>query len=110
MLETNYELIEIKKKARSNKAKIWQDIVHRLDHVSEINLYHISKITKSNDVVVVPGKVLGDGVLTHSVTIGALSYTKSAKNKIKEAGGISFSIPELITKYPEGNGVKIIVG
>ena len=27
MLETNYELIEIKKKARSNKAKIWQDIV-----------------------------------------------------------------------------------
>ena len=33
-----------------------------------------------------------------------------AKNKIKEAGGISFSIPELITKYPEGNGVKIIVG
>ena len=48
MLETNYELIEIKKKARSNKAKIWQDIVQRLDHVSEINLYHISKITKSN--------------------------------------------------------------
>jgi len=110
MLETNYELIEIKKKARSNKAKIWKDIVIRLNNVSEINLRHISKITKPNDVVVVPGKVLGDGMLTHSVTIGALSYTTSAKNKIKEAGGNSFSIPELITKYPEGNGIKIIVG
>ena len=62
---------------------------------AEVNLGKLDKLTKANDTVVVPGKVLGDGELTHPITIAALAFSKSAEEKIKKAGCKKMFIGEL---------------
>lgn len=51
-----------------------------------VNLWEINKNTKKGDSVMVPGKVLGEGKLDHSVNISAKSFSDSARKKMKEAG------------------------
>jgi large subunit ribosomal protein L18e len=93
------------------KIKIWRRISKKLSssRKSRIspNLYRINKKTKENDVVVIPGKVLGIGDLNHKITIACLDYSKSAKQKIEASGSKLLSIEELLEQNPKGSGVKI---
>jgi len=52
--------------------------------------------------------VLGAGLLRHSVTVAAFSFTKSARQKIAQAGGRCVDIKELVELNPKGSGVKIV--
>jgi len=52
-----------------------------------INVGKLAKMSKPGTVVVVPGKVLGDGTIKHIVDVVALSFSQSALQKIKAAGG-----------------------
>ena len=56
------------------------------------------------------GKVLGAGVIEHSITIGAVSFSETARVKIKNAGGTVMLIEKLVETNPDGKGVKIFVG
>jgi len=73
-----------------------------------VNLSRINRHTSEGDVVVVPGKVLGAGLLRHPVTVAAFAFTRSARQKILEAGGKCLDIRELVELNPKGSGVKII--
>lgn len=53
----------------------------------ETNIKKIAKFSKAGDIVVVPGKVLGEGMIDHAVEVVALSFSTSAKTKIERAGG-----------------------
>ena len=53
----------------------------------KVNLWKINKYTKKGEAVIVQGKVLGEGLLEHPVSIAAESFSESAKKKIKGAGG-----------------------
>lgn len=76
----------------------------------EVNVGKISKLTKENDIVLVPGKLLGDGLIDHPVTVGALSASKSAIKKIVEAGGTFLPLTEFVERFPEGSNVKVLGG
>lgn len=103
---------DLKKKAYENKAPIWKDIARRLERPaqswSEVNIRRLAQHTKKNDVVIVPGKLLGSGNVDFPVTVAAFSFSESAKNKIAKAGGKSLTIQDLVDKYPSGKGVRII--
>ncbi|MHA2008886.1 MAG: 50S ribosomal protein L18e [Promethearchaeota archaeon] len=93
------------------KIKIWRKISKKLsgprkNRISP-NLHRINKKTKENDVIVIPGKVLGIGELDHTLTIACLDYSGSVKKKIESSGSKLISIEELLEKNPNGNGVKI---
>ena len=53
----------------------------------EVNINKIALHSKPNSVVVVPGKVLASGEIKHKVDVVALSFTETAKKKIKASGG-----------------------
>jgi large subunit ribosomal protein L18e len=93
------------------KIKIWQTISKKLSNRRKTrvtpNLYRINKKTSQNDVVVVPGKVLGRGDLDHKITIACLTCSKSAREKIEASGSKLISIEELLEQNPKGSGVKI---
>jgi len=113
---TNPELIELirllKKKSRENEAKIWRDLAERLSKPRRrrvvVNLSRINRYTKDGDEVVVPGKVLGAGVIDHPIKVAAFSFSEQARFKIKRAKGRCLSIPDLIKLNPKGSNVKII--
>jgi large subunit ribosomal protein L18e len=93
------------------KRRIWKKVSKKLsgprrDKI-EANLYRINKKTKENDVIVVPGKVLGVGEIDHKLTIACLNCSKTARKKIETSGSKLLSIEELLEQYPEGKDVKV---
>jgi large subunit ribosomal protein L18e len=114
--KTNIRLIrlieDLKRYAREHEANIWKEIGRRLESPSknyaQVNLSRINRYTKLNDVTVVPGKVLGAGVLDHPVTVAAVNFTDLAQRKIRATGGAVMTIEELLEASPKGSNVKII--
>lgn len=93
------------------KKRIWKKVSKKLSGPKknrvEANLYRINKKTKDNDVIVIPGKVLGVGELEHKLTIACLDCSKAAKKKIENSGSKIISIEELMELNPEGKNVKV---
>lgn len=93
------------------KRRIWKKVSKKLSgprrEKVEANLYRINKKTKENDVIVVPGKVLGVGEIDHKLTIACLNCSKTARKKIETSGSNLLSIEELLKQNPEGKDVKV---
>ena len=105
-------IINLKEKSYTEKAAIWKDIAHKLERSTrrhaEVNLSQINRHSKTDELVLVPGKVLGSGVLDHKVQIAALNFSEKAKDKIDNAGGKCLEINQLMEKNPTGSNVRII--
>jgi large subunit ribosomal protein L18e len=103
---------ELKRASTKNNAPIWAKLAEYALKPSiarrDINLYRIGQLTKDNDTVVFPGKVLGTGNIPHKITISSFSISESAANKIIESGGILVSFSDLIEKNPTGKGVVLL--
>jgi large subunit ribosomal protein L18e len=97
---------------KNSKAPIWRALQEELEgpraNRREINIARLAQITKANEVLVVPGKVLGTGSLGHKLTVCAFSLSEGAAKKIKEAGGKVVTFDDLINIYPDGKGVRIV--
>jgi len=113
---TNPELIELirflKRQSRENKSKIWREIAESLAKPRRksmaVNISRLKRCTQKNDVVAVPGKVLGSGEINQPITVAAFAFSGNAKAKIKAAKGKCLSLFELANKNPKGSSVKII--
>ena len=113
---TNPELLEVinflKKQCREKDAEIWWDIAERLAKPRKrgivVNLSRLNRFTHRSETVVVAGKVLATGRLSHPVTVAAFAYSAKAREKITAARGKCLSLFDLIKKNPKGSNVKII--
>ncbi|MCS7116776.1 MAG: 50S ribosomal protein L18e [Nitrososphaerota archaeon] len=107
-------IFRLRKASSKGRYKIWEVAAEYLSkHRSRrpcVNIGKISRLTKEGDRVLVPGRVLGGGVIDHGIIIGAYSFTESAKRKILKAGGEALHILEFVEKYPDGSGVILIGG
>lgn len=111
--KTNPHLIELirnlKKLSAKENANIWRRIANELEkstrRMREVNVFQINRVTKENDTIIVPGKVLGQGEMSHKVNVAGFRFSESAKNK---ANVNAITIQELMKKNPKGTGVKII--
>jgi len=103
---------ELKKSSKKNKAPIWAKLAELAVKPSSVkrivNITRISRLTKENDVIIVPGKVLGTGILLHKITLCSFSISNSAAKKILGAGGKILSFKEMVEKFPTGKDVVII--
>jgi large subunit ribosomal protein L18e len=114
--KTNPHILDLisglKKQSRESEAPLWRDIAHRLTRPTrqyiEVNLSRLDRYTLDKDLVLVPGKVLGAGEISHSLTVAALGFSAGAKDKITAAGGSCLTIEELMSKNPDGARVKIM--
>ncbi len=103
---------DLKKHSYSQESKIWRRVALDLEKPARdrrvVNLSRLNRFTKANEVVVVPGKVLGAGSIEHSITVAAFSFSGNAKSMIEKAKGKCLSIKELIEKNPKGKDVRVI--
>jgi len=95
-----------------NKVRIWKDIAERLSKSSkfkaEVNVGKIERYVNENEIALIPGKVLGSGDISKPITVAALNFSETAREKITKAGGRCISIEELIEINPEGSNVRIL--
>lgn len=114
--KTNPKIIQLitdlKQKSYTENVALWKDVARRLERPTrrqaEVNLSQINRYTTPQEVVLVPGKVLGSGILDHQVQVAALSFSKKAEEKITTVGGECLDIMDLMEKNPTGSGVRII--
>jgi len=103
---------DLKRASTKNSAPIWAKLAEYALKPSvarrDLNLNRIGQLTKENDVVVFPGKVLGTGNIPHKITLFSFSISDSAANKIIESGGKLISHSDLIEQNPTGKGVVLL--
>ena len=97
---------------KKNKVPIWKAVIKELSRSRsnrrEVNIGQLAHVTKDKEVVIVPGKILGSGEISHKLTVWCLNISEVATKKILESGGKILPLDSLIKKYPDGKGVRII--
>jgi large subunit ribosomal protein L18e len=105
-------ILSLRNASQRNKAPIWRALQDELAgpraNRREINVRRLAEITKADEVVVVPGKVLGNGNLGHKLTVCAFSISETAAKKIIDSGGKVIAFDDLINNHPDGRGVRLI--
>ena len=103
-------IAELKSAARQG-ADVYQDIADRLEAPrrthAEVNLGRIERYAREEETVVVPGKVLGSGVLTKDVTVAAVDFSGTARTKIDQVGE-TLLLEQLLEKNPDGSDVRVM--
>ena len=103
---------ELKDASKKNEAPIWSKIAKNAlksnSNKKTINLKKIDRLTDDGNAVVISGKILGTGKLSHKVLVSSFSISNSAAKKIKESGGEILKFSDMIQRFPSGKGVKII--
>lgn len=107
--KTNSELVETLILAEKNR--LW-DLVKKLSTPARkriaLNLDEIDKKAKDGEIILVPGKVLGNGNVSKKIKIVALGFSSSAEEKLKKAKCDIKTIKEEIEKNKTLKGVRII--
>ena len=102
---------DLKQASKKNEAPIWSRLADLALKPSSakrvVNLSRINKTTKDNDILFVPGKVLGTGNISHKITLSSFSMSVTAAKKIIQTGGSIITYSDMIKKYPTGKGVII---
>ena len=113
--KSNSELVktidDLKKASRENDAPLWRSIALKLEGSSRnwhnVNVSKLEYNVDKNGKAIIPGKLMGTGILTKKVTVAAYSFTHSAKEKVEAAGGKCFTYSEMIKKSPKGTDVPV---
>lgn len=104
---------ELNKYAKDYNAPVWSYVAEILSRPARkrvvVNLSKLNRYVNDGDVVVVPGKVLGGGILTKKITLATVSISLTALEKVKESGSRVIHIRDLVKECPKGSGVKVII-
>lgn len=110
--KTNPELIDLIKelKIAGREKNIWKDIAKRLERSKkvQVNVGKLAKIVNNDEIALVPGKVLGAGEITKSISVAALSFSDAAYQKLLASGSEAMSIKDLLKNNPDVNRIRIV--
>ena len=105
-------IAELKAVAREAESDVWLDVAARLEKPrrthAEVNLGRIDRYARDDETVVVPGKVLGSGVVRAGYTVAAVDFSSSAAEKIRQADGEAISLEPAIERNPDGTEVRVV--
>ena len=97
---------------KADQPKIWRTVAKQINaplrSKKVLNVDQLNLLANEGETIVIASKVLGSGVLTKKITVGALNYSNEAKRKITAAGGKALSIDELWSKNPKGTNIRIL--
>lgn len=110
--QTKTIITALKRLAIEQQRPLWKRVATDLEKPTRqrriVNLWKLEKEAKEGDVIIIPGKVLGDGVLTKRLTIAAAQYSAEAKRKLAAGGSSVLTIEELLRKHADGKNIRII--
>lgn len=110
--KNNQLLISLIETLSKEKKPVWKRTMRELQRPTrdrvEVNLSKIQAYSEDGGTVLVPGKVLGSGMLTKKLTVAAFSFSKSAKDLITASGGKAVTIESLHKSNPAGKGVQLL--
>ncbi len=94
----------LEKTSRKSKSTLWLDIATRIAKPrrqrASVNLWKLDNLARifKGKTLVVPGKVLGNGVISEKANIVAFEFSDSAEEKIKKAGGKAILLENAVSE------------
>ncbi len=86
----------------SSNAKLWKDVYKYASKPKRrrvaVNLKRLDRFAGEGERIIVPGKVLAVGKVSHKFSIAAIEYSGSAREKLERAGCKLESIQSMIDK------------
>ncbi len=105
-------LDELRRTARKTGASAWLKVAEELEKPRRarrvVNISKINRYARENEMVIVPGVVLGAGSIDKKVTVVALRASRTALRKLREAGCTFMTISEALKVNPTASNVRII--
>lgn len=105
-------ILKLEKAGRKEKCQLWVTAAELLAlprrRMVQVNVGKIEKLSADGQVALVPGKLLGDGIIEKKLSIAAYECTPGAKKKVEAAGGVVMPIEELFAKNPKGTGILLV--
>ena len=102
----------LRKESTLSKTALWDRIADDLEKPTrerrEVNLSKLSRYSQPNETIVVPGKVLGAGTISHALVIAALNFSGKARTQIEKAAGKVLTLEEMLKQNPKGKNVRIL--
>ncbi|MCK4484823.1 MAG: 50S ribosomal protein L18e, partial [Candidatus Thorarchaeota archaeon] len=81
----------LKKTSTKYDVRIWKRVAELIARPARkratVNVGKIGRHTRAGDIIVVPGKILGSGIIPHKVTVAAMNASTTARSAIVNAGG-----------------------
>lgn len=111
---TNLQVLidNFKKQANGFESALFRRVADELSRPTRnrrvVNLAKINKVTKADETIVVPGKVLGNNVIEHKVTIAAYAFSKQALEMINKSESKAVYLEEFVKEDPKGKKIRII--
>ncbi len=106
-------LILLKRQSRTPGGRIWRTLYERLQGPRRarvvVNVADLQRHFEKGHTMVVPGKVLSEGIVTDKLQVAAVSFSSKARTKIKAVGGKCFSLEQLAEKNPSGKNLRLIM-
>ncbi len=103
----------LKQTANHVNAPIWRRLADELAKPRRsrpvVNVGKLNRFADNKKTLLIPGKLLGDGVISKPITVAAVEFSEHARKKIENAGGQCLDILTLLQKEPKGQNVQIIV-
>jgi len=89
-------------KADSKNAGLWKQVgrivtMPKRERVA-VNLSKLEKMAKDGEFVIVPGKVLSFGNVSHKFKIAAVEYSETAAHKLKGSGCEMVAVDQMTKK------------
>jgi len=111
--ETRQKLIiKLKRQSRHPGGRIWHTLYDDLQSARRarvtVNVGDLQRNYTRGHVMVVPGKVLGDGIIEDKFDVAAVSFSAQARAKIESKGGQCLTLEEFMEKNPTGKNARII--
>lgn len=116
IMKTNPNLVslahDLRLKSYEEDVGIWKTVASKLERPTrsqaEVSLAKINRFADEDETVVIPGKVLANGIIDHKVKVAAFKFSNTARAEIEKVGGECISIRDLIEINPKGSNVKIL--
>ncbi|MEM2768737.1 MAG: 50S ribosomal protein L18e [Candidatus Pacearchaeota archaeon] len=111
--KTDLRLIKLVNEIKKSDSEFWLKVAKYLVRPKreqvEVNLGKINAIANDGDVILIPGKVLANGVLDKKIIISCYKASGNAIKKIEFSKSKLISIEELFRKNKTGEGIRLIV-
>lgn len=94
-----------------HKVEIWRRVASDLERPTrirrEVTIRDLNKVCRDKELIVVPGKVLGNDVLERKITVAAWKFSDGALASINKTGK-AITLLALLKENPTGKGVRIV--
>ncbi len=103
----------LRKAGNERKEKLWKDLAERLSKprrtLACVNIWKINRAAAKagGKLLLVPGKVLGNGELSGKVEVAALEFSESAARKIR-ANGSALSVQQLLESKRKAAEIVVV--